>query len=295
MLKIGIIGSESTHSETFAGMANFPARDGALPFDARVTAIWGEDPVRTQQVAKQKNIPCVLKNPEEMIGKVDAVMVMPRRGSRHFQYAMPFLKAGVPTWVDKPFTVDYGEAATMVKTAKQHHAMICGGSTCKECFDVAMLKELFKQLQSAGGMISAAFNFAGDIASEYDGIYFYGSHSAEILTAVFGGEVKSIRTDVHKGNLIALAKYPDFTVSMNFSQVPQSYGILYAPSGVVIRPINISLAYDEAFRKFIDTAEKKRPAEDPRNLLLSVRILNAIEESIRNGGDEISVKPVDEE
>lgn len=294
MLKIGIVGSESTHSQTFARLANLPGPDGTLPFDARVTMIWGCDPDRTKQVAEENKIPAIVNNPLDMIGKVDAVMIDPRKGSQHYKYTMPFLKAGVPAWVDKPFTVDYGEALELVRAAKAHGVLLCGGSTCKYSYDVAMLKARFELLHNAKDLVSAAFNFSGDIHSEYDGIYFYGSHSAEMLATMFGTDVRSLKTDVHCGNLVALAKYSDFTVTMNFSKGQQSYGTLYSPSGVVMRPIDITFSAYTTFEKFVAMLENKCPPEDPKILLSSVRILNALQESIDADGAEIPVKPIGE-
>jgi predicted dehydrogenase len=163
MLKVGIVGSESTHSQTFAGLANLPATNGKYLFNARVTTIWGADSVRTEQVAKEKKIPVIAEKPEDMIGKVDTVMVVPRRGGQHRRYAIPFLKAGISTWVDKPFTHDYADAEALVKTAEENRTLVCGGSICKFCCDAIMLRKLFLQMHSTGQFISGAFNFSRDI------------------------------------------------------------------------------------------------------------------------------------
>lgn len=292
MLKIGIVGSENTHASTFSGFANLPDENGNYPLDARVTMIWGGDRAHTEQVAEERKIPRVVDDPEEMIGKVDAVMVVPRRGSLHCRYALPFLKAGIPAWVDKPFTVDFCEAQELVKTAQEKHVVLFGGSVCKFSDDAYMLQQIFRKQRAAGQFISGAFNFSGDIASEYDGIYFYGSHAAELLLTVFGYDVLSVRTDVCAGNLVAIAKYRDFTVTINFSKTPQSVAVLYASKETVVRPVDISFSFRQAFCAFLDTLEGRRAPLDSDELLHSVRVLNAIDESVRCGGAEVAVKPI---
>lgn len=292
MLKIGMVGSESTHAQTFSGLANFPSADGTDRFRARVTTIWGTDPVRTKQVADEKKIPRIVEKPEDMMGSVDAVMVVPRSGGQHRRCAEPFLKAGVPVWVDKPFTCDYADAAALAAAAKAGGALLCGGSICKFCCDAVMLQQLFRQMRAAGQFRSAALNFSGDINCQYDGIYFYGSHAVELLLFIFGGDILSVKTDVQANSLVALAKYPDFTVTVNFANTPQSCCLLYAGTGIAVRPIDITFAYEDALRAFVNMASGTRPPQDVKELLRSVRVLNALTESMKSGGSETPVKPV---
>lgn len=293
MIRIGIIGSDNSHAQIFSQLANLPGPDGRFAFeDVRVEAIFGADPVRTAEVAKAGRIERIAAAPEELLGTVDAVMVVFRHGGLHYKYALPFVEAGIPTWVDKPFTIDYAEALALVRAAKRRGTLLAGGSTCKYCRDVLALRESFERLRAGGGVLSGAFNFPGDLASEYGGLYFYGGHSAEMLTAIFGPDVRSVRTDVHKGNLVALAKYEDFTVTMNFSNVPQYYGTIYSPDGVVCRQLDTSLIYRDGFAKFAGALRTGKMPESFESLLQPVRILNALQESVENGGAETTVQAV---
>lgn len=291
MLKIGMVGSENSHSSTFSGFANLPDANGNYPLDARVTMIWGGDRARTERIAAEKKIAEVVDDPEEMIGKVDAVMVVPRRGSQHYRYAMPFLKAGIPAWVDKPFTVDFGEAEELVRTAQEKKIVLFGGSVCKFSDDAYMLQQIFRDQRKAGKFLSGTFNFSGDVASEYDGIYFYGAHAIELLLTIFGYDVVSVRTDLHAGNLIAIMKYADFAVTVNFAHTPRNCCVLYTSDNLIVRPIDISYSFRQAFCAFLDTLEGKRAPLDTDELLHSVRVLNALDEAVRSGG-EVSVKPI---
>lgn len=294
MIRIGIVGSDNSHAQIFSKLANLPGPDGRHAFeDVRVVAIFGPDPARTEQVAEEGHIPFLAKSPEELFGRVDAVMVVFRNGGLHSQYALPFIEAGVPTWVDKPFTIDYGEALSLVAAAKKRGTLLAGGSTCKYCRDVLTLRDCFERLRAGGGVLSGAFNFPGDIASEYGGIYFYGGHSAEMLTTIFGPDVRAVKTDVHHGNLIALAKYDGFSVTINFSNVQQYYGTIYSPDGVVCRPIDIASIYREGFTKFVEALRSGKMIEDFGSLLRPVRILNALAKSVEDGGRETAVLPVE--
>src|SRR5262249_16564851 len=45
----------------------------------------------------------LVDSPKEMIGKVDGVLVQSQEGGAHWGRARPFLEAGIPCFIDKPF------------------------------------------------------------------------------------------------------------------------------------------------------------------------------------------------
>ncbi len=284
MFRIGIIGSDSSHASAFSKLANLPDENGSFLFpDVRVTHILGDTPLSAASVARDCRIPQVVEAVDEMYGKVDAVMILYRHGGLHCQSALPFLEQGIPVWIDKPVTIDPEECRTLIRLAKATNTLLAGGSTCRYCPDVLRLRNEFLRLRKDGTFVSGAFNFPGEIHSPYGGIYFYGGHGAEILTTIFGTDLRSIKADVHCDNLIALAKYDNFTVTVNFSEVPSFYAALYASSEVVWSGIDISGIYRIGFSRFVEALRRGAPLEPPENLLLPVRILNALERAIRDG------------
>lgn len=284
MFRIGIIGSDSSHAPAFSGLANLPDENGSFLFpDVRVTHILGDSPRSAAAVAKDCRIPHVVGSPEEMYGQVDAVMILYRHGGLHYHSALPFLEQGIPVWVDKPVTIDPEECRRLIRLAKDKNTILAGGSTCRYCPDVLRLRDDFLRLYRSGAFISGAFNFPGELHSPYGGIYFYGGHGAEILTSIFGTEIRSIKADVHCGNLVALMKYDTFTVTINFSEVPSFYAALYASSQVVWSEIDISGIYRQGFSSFVEALRRNAPIEPPERLLLPVLLLNTLELAIRDG------------
>jgi predicted dehydrogenase len=284
MYRIGLIGSESSHAAAFSRLANLPDDSGAYRFpDVRITHICGETVSSAQTVAEHCQIPNIAKDITELYHNVDAVMVLHRHGGMHYQAAIPFLKMGIPVWIDKPFTMDPEECFRLIDTARTHSTLLAGGSTCKYCPDVLHLQKEFQRLNRESKVISGAFNFPGELDSPYGGIYFYGGHAAEILTTIFGDQIRSIKADVHCNNLIALVKYDTFTVTINFSEVSQFYGTIYSPSEVVQAPIDISSVYYYGFSKFIEALQQNRLLESYESLARPVLFLNALEKAIQTG------------
>ena len=288
MFRIGIIGSDSSHATAFSRLANLPDENNQFPFpDVRVTHILGDTPQSAVSVAENCRIPRVAETLEELYGQVDAVMIVYRQGNLHYRAALPFLEQGIPVWIDKPVTIDPEECRLLIRLAQKRKTLLTGGSTCKYCPDVLRLKKEFLLLCRENTFISGAFNFPGELHSPYGGIYFYGGHAAEILTTIFGKEIRSIKADVHCGNLVALVKYDAFTVTINFSQVTDFYATLYASSRVVYSPIDISGVYYQGFSRFVEALRRNAPPEPPEELLLPVRILNTLEQAVRDGEAEL--------
>ena len=291
MLRIGIVGADNFHALAFSKLANLPPEEGGSGLPARVTALWGETPQRAAFVAGEARIPAVVDDPAQMLGQVDAVMVVLRHGAQHCAAALPFLQRGLPTWVDKPFAIDLGEACRMVDAAQDNGALLAGGSTCKYEPDVLALRDEFRSLGGPGRVISAHLNFPGELDSPYGGLYFYGGHAAEILITVFGPGIRSVKADVTGGNVIAVFKYENFAVSVNFAEVSQFYGTLYSPERVVTRPIDISSIYRQGFTAFVQGVLAGRAPEPMHTLLRPVCILNALVTAAETGL-ETPVQPV---
>lgn len=75
----------------------------------KISHIWTQD----QKVSKKISEACFIKNvvtePNDLIGKVDAVIIARDDWRSHYKLSKPFLKAGIPTFIDKPLTLDLKE------------------------------------------------------------------------------------------------------------------------------------------------------------------------------------------
>lgn len=79
---------------------------------AKVTHIWTDDAADAPKVAAASLIPCVIKRPEDAIGKVDAVIVATDKGYEHVERCRLFVEAGIPVFVDKPLVDNENDLLT---------------------------------------------------------------------------------------------------------------------------------------------------------------------------------------
>jgi predicted dehydrogenase len=70
--------------------------------DARVTHLWTQGRAVSEHCARTCRIDNVVDGMEEMIGEVDAVMLLRDDPENHVAMARPFIDAGVPLFIDKP-------------------------------------------------------------------------------------------------------------------------------------------------------------------------------------------------
>ena len=283
MLKIGLVGADSYHAQAFARLANLPVSAGGAGLPARVTALWGEHSDRARALALEAGIPEIVRDPLDLVGRVDAVMILLRHGSLHFQAAEPFLRAGIPTWVDKPFVLEPEQAAELIRLADEHGALLAGGSLCKYCPDVLWLRERCRTLRNSEDLLLASLNLPASLDCPYDGLAFYSIHSIEMLLTIFGPGICSVKADVTGKTVVALFKYADFSVCVNFSQVEQFYGTLYSSREVIVRPIDASTIYRPGFEKFVQAVRTGVAPEPASSLLRPVQVLSALLTAVETG------------
>jgi hypothetical protein len=95
--------------------------------DARVTCAWTQDPELTARLCAACRIDTACATPQDMIGKVDAVIVARDDWETHAQLAMPFLDAGLFVFVDKPLSLDNGDLAKFEPYLRAGKLMSCSG------------------------------------------------------------------------------------------------------------------------------------------------------------------------
>jgi predicted dehydrogenase len=71
---------------------------------AKVTHVWAQERNISEHIANASHIDNVVDKLEDMISKVDAVLLSRDDPENHVVMAKPFLDAGVPIFIDKPLT-----------------------------------------------------------------------------------------------------------------------------------------------------------------------------------------------
>lgn len=281
MFRLGIIGSDNSHAETFAKIANRNVLQGTHYEDARVTHIYGTDPARTREVAENADIPHIVAKAEDMLGKVDGVLCVWRHGDRHLPETLPFLEAGVPAFVDKPLAIKLDDAKTLIAAAERAGVGFSSFSTLR--FAESTLAFLAEAEERAGELTAGISTGPADLDSEYGGLFFYAIHAVELMNAVWGYGCRSVSAVAHEKNVMATCKLESgalVTLNLlgNASYVFHLAG--FGKKGWHCSAIEIGPSYVEGLKVIVDTLRLNEWPLTREQLLEPVKVLNALSRSL---------------
>jgi len=284
MFRIGIIGTENSHAHAFTRLFNKPDENGNLKYpDFHVTLVYGHYPESSEFVVKECGADKVADTIEEMVANVDAVMVTARDGKFHYEFVKPFVEAGIPAFVDKPFTVDPQEAIALVNLAKEKKVSLCGGSSLKLVGDIQKLKGYVEEWGET--FKSGTMGAPVDMDNPYSGFFFYASHLTEMTMEVFGYNPKAVLANVNGDCVTAIIDYGTFSVTNNF--VGHCYngysGTLFGEGKIEQVLVDISDGYPLECQEFVDMVRTGEMHHTYEQLIAPVFCMNAIKEAYETG------------
>lgn len=278
-LRIGIIGAENSHTRGFGQMFNvnkiFPG--------VEANYVWGETEAFAKDAMERGGIPAMVKDPLEMLGKIDALIVDHRHGKYHLPAATPFVEAGIPTFVDKPFCYRLEEGKEFLSMAREKGTAVTSYSSIAHSYDTF---DQIGQLKQYPEINQVVMYGPADIHSEYGGIFFYGPHLVEPMIYMFGLEVEKARLNANGKNSTANVVFQNgMMATLVFTT--QHYGWqTYIDTDQGIIEIKSRAAKQTPTKSDADMVEMFRAGVEPRShesILTGVAILEALERSFNSG------------
>lgn len=278
MYNIGILGTENSHAAAFIDIFN----GGDSYQDIKVVAVGGHYAEANIKLSEKYSLD-IVENPEDILHRVDAVMVTSRDGKYHADFVRPFIEAGKPAFIDKPVTIDPTEALALARLAKEKNVPLYGGSSLKLADDILLLQNAVKQ--GLGGVHGGSIYAPIVMNNEYGGFFFYSSHLSEMSMTVFGYDPKSVLAFENNNNVTAVVKYDSFSVTNHFmNECGNSYfGIVCGREKNVVREIDISLCYKHECDAFVSMLRSGKSALSLKELIMPVYYMDAIEKSYKSG------------
>ncbi len=279
-MRIGIAGSENSHARIFASLLNCPdGWEGRRVSGAQVTHLLPDTPEQGEAIARDCLVGSLCHSPEEMMGRVDAVLCLDRRGSRHAQQAAPFLSAGLPVFIDKPLARDPAEARAILETAER------SGSTAFSFSTVPFARQARELATRAAAEKPAMVQVSGhaDPECEYDGLFFYGIHSTELLCALAGTGVRSVAANRAKDGITVLCQYGDGReAGIHLNLNPAGFMVALRSAGQSGPNIELDIAdcYAEGLAGIVDVLSGRKPPPPREQMLEPIEIIAAVERSL---------------
>lgn len=204
VLRVGIIGLDTSHVPAFTKILNNPEAKGDLAGFKVVAAYPGGSPdipssrdrlegftktLRDQyQVEIVDSIPTLLE-------KVDVVLLESVDGRPHRAQAEPVLRAGKPLFIDKPFAGSLADAVRIADLAREHKTPCFSSSSLRFYPGVQALRDNPK----VGKVLGCDAWSPCSLEPNHPDLYWYGIHGVETLFAVMGPGCESVTRTTTKG------------------------------------------------------------------------------------------------
>lgn len=286
MIRLGIVSLESTHVDAFCRVFNSEASDPWHLEGAQVVALCNQDnaPDRVEQLRSQHNIQTVVNSPADLLPLVDAALILSRDGSRHLEQAAPFLEAGKPCFVDKPFALTVDDCSAMVTMALNSGAPLMSASALRYSDELAAALEQVGEEE----IIHAALVGPGEL-------YFYGIHLSDVVNAAMGPGVQAVCNLGEPGfDLISLSYGDGRSATMQLLREAKAkhHGELFTETGSVSFAIEDTIYYRRTMESFLRMVETGEPPVMYEDMIEAIAVLVAADISAAQGGRAVRLAEI---
>src|SRR5262249_37353291 len=128
----------------------------------------------------------LVDRPQDMIGKVDGMLIESQEGGAHWERARPFLEAGLPCYIDKPFTCGVADAHKIVDLARKKKLPVFSSSSLRYAPELVAFCEDGQHGKVLGALAYGPAPLFEKDARLNPGLFHYGIHAVEILYTLMG-------------------------------------------------------------------------------------------------------------
>ncbi|MGN6135653.1 MAG: Gfo/Idh/MocA family oxidoreductase [Aureliella sp.] len=190
-IRLGMIGLDTSHAPAFAKLFNDPKNASEYAGMRLVAAFPGGSPdidaSRTRVEGytndlKQLGVE-IVGSVEELVGKVDAVLLESVDGRPHLAQALPVIRAGKPLFIDKPLAGSLADAITIDLLAKKYKARWFSSSSLR--FSPSIYRWRTDEALKSSIRGAAAWSPCS-LEKTHPDLFWYGVHGVEILYTAMG-------------------------------------------------------------------------------------------------------------
>lgn len=271
MISIGMVGVNTYHAQAFTRIFN--GQDGEDPTltNGRITHVWCGD--HTDRLTELEGMfgtyDVVVSSPEEMIGTVDGVLIIDDSdgGANHAALAEPFLRAGMPTFVDKPMTTELSEAVRLFDLAEQHNAPLLSGSALRFAVELAELDT--KAIGKPSAIVSVG-------PGEW---FYYGIHAVELALTLSPARPVAVNRTMNDQKDVVIVEMDDDSILTIMTLRDAAYTFqasVFGAEGKVTISVDDGLGfYSNEMNAVLEMIESRQPATSREQTLDVLSVLHA--------------------
>jgi predicted dehydrogenase len=296
MLKFGILDFDTSHAVEFTKRLNHrDIKEDQFVEGAKVViGCPGESKLSPERIpdftkAMQKlEVPLVDK-PADMIGKVDVMLIEAVDGSVHYERAKPFLEAGIPCFVDKPFACSVADARKIVELAAKKKLPLFSSSSLRFAPELVAYRAEPKN----GKVLGTVAWGPASLHERNPGLFHYGIHAVEVLYTLMGPGCESVTCTSDKNVDVATGHWKDGRVATvrGTRSGAGAYGaIVFGEKATQNLVIKTEFIYRELLKKIVETYTTGKP---PIDISVTVEIVAFIEAAFKSANNHGMVQKLE--
>jgi hypothetical protein len=293
-LRVGIIGTDTSHVSVFSRIFNDPSGRDHVPGARVVAAYKGGSPdvessrTRVDKYAEELRTKWQVELVPEisgLCGKVDAILLESVDGRAHLPQMREAVKCGKPIFIDKPLASTLKDAREIAKLAKE--AGVPWFSTSSLRYNDVALKMKFED--STGAMTWGP----GHTEEHHElDLSWYAIHPIELLYALMGTGCEEVtRISTEKADVVVGRWKGGRTGTVRANRTSGGYGaVVFRPDGIVQSPPKFPSSYVPMLRHIVEFFKSGKPPLPNEETLEIFAFMDAAQRSKAAGGKPIKLR-----
>jgi predicted dehydrogenase len=298
-IKVGIIGMDA-HASDWTRIVNGPKATGELAEIRIVAGYPGGSPdiPASQEILGKSVEPCralgveIVDSIDQLLAKVDAVMILSIDGRTHLEQAKKVFTAGKPLYIDKPMAASLADAMEIFRLAKEHNV---------PCFSSSSLRfapgtQAVRSDPKVGQIVGCDAFSPSTREPHHPDFAWYGIHGIETLFTIMGPGCQSVTRTRTEDTDAAVGLWKDGRIGAfrGTGKGPHEYGAKVFGTKAIVdsgkfegyEPLIVEIA------KFFKTGKPPVSAEETLEIMA---FIEAADQSQRQGGCPVTIQSVVEQ
>jgi predicted dehydrogenase len=297
-IKVGLIGLDTSHAPAFTKLLNDATDEDYVPGAKVVAAFAGGSPdveasytrveKYTEQIHDTYQVE-IVPSIEELLKKVDAVILTSVDGQVHLAQVKPVITAGKPVFIDKPMAASLDDVLQIFKLAEEKKV---------PCWSASSLR-FYPELQAAikdttmGRILGCEAYSPAKLEPHHPDLFWYGIHGVEILFTIMGPDIKSVTRVYTEGADLVTGVWQDGRLA-SFRGTREGKGkygaIIYYENGVKLVEPGLGSLYKPLLSEIVQFFKTGKAPIEPAETIDIFKFMDAAQKSKDNGNQTIVIK-----
>jgi hypothetical protein len=297
LIKVGIIGLDTSHAPAFTKLLNNPEATGDLAGFRVVAAFPGGSPDIPSSHERVAGYTAdlqgmgveIVDSIDALLAKVDVVLLESVDGRPHLEQVRPVLAAGKPVFVDKPVAGTLADAVELYRLAEEHKVPCFSSSSLR--FSPGILG--MRNDPRVGKVQGCAAYGPCELEPHHPDLFWYGIHGVETLFTIMGPGCVSVTRTQTDGTELVTGVWDDGRIGTyrGLRAGKADFGALvFGDAGIA--PSGSFAGYEPLLVEIARFFRSGKPPVSAQETLEIYAFMEAADESKRQAGKPVAIKDV---